>query len=417
MMQRSHRSAALWLLTGLLACGAAGAQQLERRDTVAQRPRPGLDADGMPLGVWRLYPALGLELRYNDNVFADDRLEKSDTATLIRPELRLENRSKRFRTQLGANADIARYADFDSEDYDDFRAWLLGGLQLGDGELQGELRFNQLHEERTSPDDLRGTELTEFARSSARLAYSYRPGRLLLRIDGALHALDFDATPVPGGSISNDDRDRDLREFGLRAGLAVSPDFVVYTEGRIDEIDYDLERDRDGFQRSSDGWELRLGSLLDFTGRTSGEFYVGYLSRNYDDPRFSDTDGPSFGGAVSWNMSGLTTVTLSGSRSIDSTTVIGASGITRTRLALGIDHELRRELILSLAIEGANEDFEGLDRNDDLTRVELGGRYLANRYLQLSFGYRFREREVSPASAGGRAYAINEVFLRVVGQL
>lgn len=416
-MRQRIRTAAWLLLLAWLASLPAAAQQLERRDTVAQRSRPGVDADGMPLGAWRLYPELGLELRYDDNVFADDQFEESDTATIVRPELRLENRASRYRALLGANADIARYADFDSEDYTDLRGWLLGDMQLGEGELRGELRYGKLHEDRSSPDDLRGTELTEFSRRDARLAYGYRPGRLLLRADAGFHTLDFDATQTAAGLVSNDDRDRDLLEFGLRGGYSVSPDLALYAEGRIDQIDYDLARDRDGFERSSDGWELRFGGLLDFTGRTAGEFYVGYQSRDYDDPRFSDARGPSLGGEVSWNMSGLTTLTISGSRHIDSTTVVGASGITKSQLAFGLDHELLRKLILTVEAEVANDDFEGLERNDDLARVELRGRYLANRFLQLLFGYRYRQRDSSPANAAGREYRINEIYLRVTGQL
>ncbi|MDJ0927264.1 MAG: outer membrane beta-barrel protein [Gammaproteobacteria bacterium] len=419
LLQSINVSSAVALAAVFVLCmvTSAAAQELERRDTVAERPRPGYDADGMPVGAMRLYPDVGIELRYNDNVFADDDIKESDTAVRVAPEIRLESRSPRHRAEIGGNGDIARYSDLGTEDYEDFRLWGLGEMQIGDGELRGELRLNKLHEDRTSPDDVRGVELTEFDRNTVYLGYTHRPGRLLLRVDGEFGNLDFKDTATLSGGVSNDDRDRDFFDIGLRGGLSMSPDYALYAEARFDEVKYDQDFDRNGFARSSDGYELRIGTLLDFTGRTAGEFYVGYLKRNFDDPRFSDADGPSFGGEITWNVTGLTTLTFGGSRTIDSTTVVGASGITKTRLEFGADHELLRNLILSFDLRIGNDDFENLPRDDDLAWVGLGGRYLMNRYLQLVFGYRYRDRDTSPSDSGGRVFEVNELFLRVVGQL
>lgn len=408
--------ATLAVLT-LMTAQPVVAQTLERRDTVAERGRPEFDPVGIRVGGMTLLPSVGVELRYDDNIFADDEVKQDDTAIIMVPALVLNSRSARHRAQFGADADLARYSDYDSEDYDDARLWALGAMALGRGEIEGEARLSKLHEARTSPDDIRGTGLTEFQQNRFGIAYTYSPGRLLARADLVYQTLDFDPTPTAGGSVNNDDRDRSLADLGLRLGYAVSPDYAVYVEARADEIDYDQRADRDGFRRSSEGAEARLGTLLDFTGTTKGEFYVGYLSRDYDDARYSNGEGMTFGGRVDWNITGLTTITAAASRTIDSTTVVGASGITKTELALGVDHELLRNLILSLGLALGTDDFDGLDRSDDLSRFEFGGRYLMNRNLELRFGYLFQDRDTSPESSGGRIYEINELFLRVVGQI
>ncbi|HHQ13991.1 MAG TPA: hypothetical protein ENK16_03090, partial [Chromatiales bacterium] len=138
----------LVLISVLMLSPIVDAQVLERHDTVAERARPGLDADGMPVGAMRLYPSVGVRLRYTDNVFADDNMKASDTAFHVLPELRLQSRSPRHRAELGGNADIARYADLRTEDFDDFRFWALGDMQVRNGKLEARLRLSDIHEDR-----------------------------------------------------------------------------------------------------------------------------------------------------------------------------------------------------------------------------------------------------------------------------
>ena len=106
-------------------------------------------------------------------------------------------------------------------------------------------------------------------------------------------------------------------------------------------------------------------------------------------------------GRVTWNVTGLTTLIFSGSRRIDSTTIVGASGIDTTEFGFQADHELLRNLILNFDATVANEDFNGIDRDDDLKRFLVGGKYFMNRYLNLEFGYIYRDRDTSPATLAG----------------
>lgn len=403
-------------LTFFISC-AATAQEFEGLNSILERQRPGVEADGMPVGAMTLFPELGVEVLFNDNVFATEDNEKDDTAVLFSPEVRLNSESSRHRAELGANADVARYADFDSEDYEDYRFWATGDTPVGDGEVSAALRLNAVHEDRTSPDDARGTELTKFNDNSLYLDYTYRPGRLFARVDGRFRVLDFDSTDTPTGSVDNDDRDRDLRDFGLRVGYSLSPNFAGYGELRVDDIKYNDTFDRNGFERSSDGFQLRAGTQIDLSEIISGELYLGYEEREYDDSRFSNADGPIFGGDLTWNATGLTTVTFAAHRGIDNTTIVGASGITKSVIGVGVDHELLRNLIISVDADFMNDDFDGISREDDALGFSVGGRYLMNRYALVDFGYSYLDRDTSPSTSDGRIFTINEVFVRIVAQL
>jgi len=401
-----------------LLAEVVSAQEYVGLQSVAQRYRPGLESEGMPVGAMKLYPQAGVETVYIDNVFATQNGERDDLALLFTPEARLTSTTSKYRAELGANAEVARYSDFDSENYEDLRFWTTADTGFGNSEVSADLRLSALHEDRTSPDDVRGSELTEFSDNSIDLNYSYRPGRLFTRVDGGFRRLNFDDTDAPGGgSIDNDDRDRDITELGVRVGYSLSPDLAIYGELRGDGIDYDEQTDDDGFERSSDGVQLRAGTLIEITELISGEFYLCYEERDYDDSSFSDVDGLIFGGDVVWNLTQLTTVTAEAHRRVDDTTIVGASGIMKTLIGVGIDHELRRNLILNANLAYINDDFKGISREDDIVGLEIGGRYLMNRYAYVDFGYGYSDRDTSPSSSAGRVFTINEVFVRFVARL
>jgi hypothetical protein len=150
----------------------------------------------------------------------------------------------------------------------------------------------------------------------------------------------------------------------------------------------------------------------------SGEAYIGYLKQKYEDESFSDTTGPSYGGDVVWNVSRLTSITFTGDRTVDTTTVAGSSGILKSRVGLAIDHELRRNVLLNAEVTYAREDFEDIGQQDDVVGVGIGADYLMNRYLKLKFGYSYQERSTpSGDESTGNQYKINEVFVRLIGEI
>lgn len=159
-----------------------------------------------------------------------------------------------------------------------------------------------------------------------------------------------------------------------------------------------------------------VGTTLDFSGETFGDIFVGYLSETYDDPRFDTIDGPSYGADLSWNVSGLTTVTVSGRREVEPTTVAETAGRDVVRFGLGVDHELLRNLILELRGSTATEDFVGTDREDTVRSARFSARYLMNRWVELKIAYSYTDRDVDPTTVG-IGFSRHIYSLTVKGQL
>ena len=353
-----------------------------------------------------------------------------DDILLIEPKLLLSSGWSRHSLRLGAEAGIGRYNDHGSEDYDDSRLYMDGRIDLPSGNLTGGLSRADEHEKRTSPDDLGGLEPTTYTLTAAELAWTFQPGALLVRPDVRYLSFSFDDTPVasttspgppqcqpsatPGvDTCSNTDRDRDVLDAGLRIGYEMSAEYVLFLEGRLTSVDYDDKVDFAGFERSSDGYELRGGSTFDLGSTLFGEVYAGLRHWTFDDPSFETIDGPAFGADVTWTLTPLTTLKLSADSTIEATTIVGAAGIQRTAFGLSADHELLRNLLLWARASTATENFEGIDRDDDLRELGLGARYLMNRRIYLMLDLENENRDSSGSDSSGQKYNINRIGIRL----
>ncbi len=393
------------------------AQELRRGETVTDRARPDFEAPGIRLGTFKLFPAVEAELMHDDNIFADNSNKNDDIIVVVAPELLLKADWSRADLELGTDLAIGRYTDFDNEDYDDWRIWGEGAAELGRGQLTAELRHEDLHEERISTDDRRGIKPTEYSVNAWSIGYRNPLGDFDLRADLGQRYLDFEDTQTANGFESNADRDRTENRLRARFGYSLSSGFQPFVRLSLTNIDYDSELDEDEFFRSSDGYDIVVGTAIDLSGQTFGEVFVGYIERDYDDARFTTIDGPIFGAELTWNITGLTTTKLSASRLIKSTTIVDASGIFDTGAAFEIDHELLRNLILSGELSFNSQDFEGIDRTDDIFGGRIEAVYMLNRYLQLLLGFDILNRDSSPADNDVRVYDRQRYYFGVRGQL
>jgi len=416
---RRARCGVLGVAAALLALQTAPAPAQDTRagETVLERARPELDPQGSPLGAFRLYPRIGVGFLADSNIFATDDFEVDDLIFLVEPELILKSNWSRNELELGFDWTAGRYIDVDSENYDDWRIWADGTVDIGRGELTGYLRHSDLHEPRTSPDNRQGIEPTTYTTDELRIGFGQPFGQFTGRFEVSQRNLSYDDTRAIVGTIDNADRDRDRSDLTLRVGHKTAPTLNPFAQLSLTEVDYDQRIDRNGFERSSDGFDLVFGTDIDLSGQTFGEAYLGYVSRDYDDPRFAKVDGAIFGAEITWNITGLTTMSLSADRRINGTTIVGAAGILATEFGFEVNHELLRNLIVSLDLGVSNEDFEGIDRDDDLFRGGIEALYLMNRYMRVRIGYLYRTRDTSPANSGGFEYRINRFFIGVEGQI
>lgn len=412
---------------GRVLPGATGAQQLPvgaedvpRGETVTTRQR----AEVIPLGArvagFILFPKLSLEESYNDNIFSTESAKQDDFITVVRPEFALRSDWANHAFNVGGDARIGRYADFGAEDYEDINVDADGRFDISrDIYLFGGVGYSQLHEGRGSPDDVRGSEPTEYDVLRGNVRYFHKINRVSFRADAAARKLNFDDVPTSTGAlIDNDDRDRTETDLSLRTAYEVVPEYEAFIRGTVNDRSYDHLGTGDNLDRDSHGFEVVAGISMDFGGVTFGNFFVGWAQQYYGDTALEDIGEPLVGADLTWNVTSLTTLHGGILRRIEETTQGGASGFFVTRLGLEADHELLRNLLLNANAAVTHNNYKGIDRDDYIYEGGIGAKYMMNRNFWGSLEYRYRQRERDTAPALGDAdYKQNVVTLRLEMQM
>lgn len=434
----------LWLLGFLVSYGmgpAAAAREPQGGETVVNRPRPEVDPLGFPVGGFQAYGQLALTEVYDTNVFATPVDERSDYITVVSPRAALLSDWTRHALNFWADADIGRYWEYTKQDFNDWRVAADGRLDVTRNvQIFAGGEYAHLHQLRTSPDDTRGLEPTQYDKTSAFVRYRQRLGRFSFAPQATFERFEYDNVPaIRNGmlvSIDQQFRNRDEYSLDLRVGYELiqeSNELFVRLRG-IDRVYDQLQPfplgPLPGFpseiDRSSTGYEADVGLDLDLGGITFGQVFVGYRQENYKSP-LPDIGTPTFGVSVDWNPTRLTTINLNVERSINEVTQALYSGYISTVGRLSIDHELRRDFLLNVNFSLADHDYVGVStpvgtakREDTIYGVGVAAKYFLNRHLYASLGYTYLQRNSSdntlPPGSLNRDYKIHLVYLSLETQ-
>ena len=362
--------------------------------TEAQLPVEAVAITGIELGSFRLLPELTISGGYDDNIFATRTQTKSDRILHLLPSLDIRSEWSEHRLGFKAGADIARYDDYSSEDFEDYWLSTNGRYDFSDTfNLFGGLGYSREHEERGSPDDQNGKEPTVFYSRSAHLGSKVNFGDLGLRFGGSYEELDFDDVGTNFGlEINNDDRDRKRLEAGIRASYDWSEDLQPFVQYIYNDRKYDSRLDDFGYRRDSHGYGLAAGIKFILKPVLTSEIYAGILHQEYEDDRFSSLNEPDYGASVTWRPNPRTRIHSVVERSIEETTLFQSSGYLETRYALNLDYDLTRKTTFRGHAQFSRNDYQDISRKDNYLGAGFGLRYDLTRNLFLGADYTFSHR-------------------------
>lgn len=382
------------LLATVAVPAVAQDPSIQEERPVRERERPELDPVGLRQDNVFFYPSIALAEEYNSNVFATETGEKSDFITYVTPALNVESMGTRgsWRAALVGNAGL--YASETDENF--FDAAASAGARydvIADGTVDGSVGFSRRHEDRSSPDDVGGTEPTIYYQGDAKAGYTHRFNRLSLGADLGARSFTYDDTDSSTGTINNSDRDRVETEEGVRLGYELSPDTELFARGALIQWNYSDNVDDSGVDRDASGYRVDAGVSSNLTGLLTLQASVGYLSLDYDDTSLSSTEGVAASLRAIWNVTRLTTITATIDRGVEATTVAGASSRFDTLGEVQVDHELLRNLIVSAKAGYLNSDFDGTSREDDRYSVGVSADYYVAQGVTLSASAARDERD------------------------
>lgn len=374
----------------------------ERSITARTRPRPELAPLGIRVGSLLLATELGVGVGYNDNVFATADREESDIHYTFAPRVELRSDWSRHALRVGADATQARHQDFSGEDYDDWRIFADTRLDVGtESALSGQFSAARGHETRESANSIGDREMAEYLVSQATAGWSQTLGRFDVRFSGGLADYDFeDRALLIDDFLLDDNRDRVAATGEARLRYEVRPGYGMFVRGAYNRQKYD-DLGPGGTTRDSSGIEYGLGLDLEITDLIFGDTFVGYYRQRYEDANFEDRDGLGLGANLFWNPTTLSTLHLQVRRSIEETVLPTASGYLATEIALELEHELLRNLLLLAGTSVTNRDYQGLSFQEDLWQHHLAANYMLNRNLSLRWRLGYRDQQ---GDDGGRSY-------------
>jgi len=366
---------------------------------VMERPRPDYDAKGVPLGAFRAFPTLDTALLISDNVFETTNATKSDVKLQVSPAIKIVSEWSQHLVEIYGRLSADRYADYSSENVTDWEVGAKGRLDIQRGSAAfAEISDGVGHEGRSSPNSPGNiAELVTYSLFHAGASISAQPNHLRMLLGLDHNRYSYDATRLNGGGfLNNGDRDRDEFRVRGRVSLEVSEGYLGFVEAVFDTRDFDRTLDRTGVNRDSHGLNINVGMEFALVEFLQGEAFIGHLERQFETP-LRDFSGFNYGATLKWSATPLTTVRFDAARVLNDTTVAGASVASDRSIGIGIDHELRRNVIIQASLARIDSDFIGIPREDESIEGRLGAIYLIDRNLSANAGYERLERESNVA--------------------
>lgn len=385
---------------------------------VRDRSRPDYEAVGLPYGAFTVFPKIQVDTEYNDNIFAVDNGKQDDIIFRIRPEVMAESDWSRHYVQAYARSTINQHVDFDSENKTEWTVGTTGRADIVRGaNITGGAQFSHAVEPRTSTNTAQtAASPIEFDLASAYVGAVRAKGRVRLSGRADVQTFDYeDGRTTAGAVIDQSDRNRTIFNLAGRLDYALSPATAVFGQITGNERSYDDNATSTVPLRDSSGYEALVGVNFELGAVSRGEVAAGYISQSFDNASYTDIDG--FGGRaqLEWFPTELTTVTASVSRTIQDAGIIGAAGYLSSEIGGKIDHELLRNLILTAQTTYNEDDYNGIDRNDQRLNASLSGTYLINRHYGVTTTLAYIDQSSDGALAGPN-YNVTRLYVSLVAQ-
>ncbi len=371
-------------------------------------------AHGVPLGGFTLYPTLELSFGFDDNILAQQTNQIDDTLYTLKPELNLVSNWSRHELVLSVTNKTVWHSEQSSEDLSDWSFGAEGRLDVSYAtSIHARAIYSMLTERRGDTNAVgNAAEPTEYDRFDAYAELRHQFNQLGVALGGGITTFDYsDVAATGGGTIDNDNRDRTVLLGRAEVNYGISPDTKVFVRGTMNEREYDQQPPVALVNRDSQGYEVVSGLSFDVTHLIEGEIFAGYLEQNYD--ALTDINGLSYGAALDWYPTQLSTISASLTRSVEETNSIGASGYLRTAANVSFRHELLRNVSVTMNGAFSTNDYEGIAREEDIWSAGLEAEYLVNRNLAATVGYSYETRD---SSLAGADYDRNRAYIGLIGR-
>jgi hypothetical protein len=368
-------------------------EEVPPEDTpVKNRQQPGYEPVGIRAGSWLFSPALISGGFYDSNVFSSNTSKRSDIAAVFEPSLRANTLWERSGMDLRLDAQSTVYNQNP-------------GLDQNNVSLKGNAWFDIAHDMQvltnfqiahlnegvgTLSSPANAVQPTPYNLLSGDVTLRKEFNRLTTSIGVRTDSYDYGSTRAQDGTVINEDsRDGQIYSLHGRIDYAFSSTLGWFASAEGNERNI---RGLPGQPLDSEGYRALSGVKVEFSNLLSGEFGAGYVEQRFDDPTIGTIAGPSYRARLTWRPTRLLDVHLNAEQLVTETADTSSVGVLADAVQLGVDYELRRNVIVSLNGGYETDQFFGQLRTDHVTTSDASIKYLLNRFGAISLYHRYTMR-------------------------
>ena len=372
----------------------ATAERPEPEDTpVRTRQHPGYEPVGIRSGPWMINPALTSGLLYDSNVFSSNTNRRSDIAALVEPSLRVRSMWDRHGLDLKLGVQSTLYKENSSLNQTNYGVRGSGWFDVArDMMVLTSFQASHLNEGvGTLAAPANAVKPTPYDLLSGDVTVRKQFNRWTAALGVGVDSYDFGSTRALDGSIINQDaRDGQVYALHGRTDYAFSPGLGWYAsaEYNIREL-----RGTPAQSLNSQGVRALTGLNISLTRLVTGEFGVGYVQQRFEDRAIGTIEGPAYSAMLTWRPTRLIDVSAKAEQIITQTSDTSVTGVLANNFQVGVDYELLRNIVVSVAGSIEKDKFHGQPRNDQVNTVDARIKYLPNRFGSISLFHRFTERD------------------------
>ncbi len=380
---------------------------------VRQRVQPGYEPIGIRAGSWMFNPLITGGVMFDSNVFAAPSGAQSDLAAIAQATMRAHTLWGQHGLDLQVGVQSYAYLDHPGLDQTNANLKGTGWLDLQhDAQILTSFQVAHLNEGvGTLSSPTGAVKPTPYDLFSADVTYRQEFNRLAVAFGSRIDSYSYGTTEAQNGSLINqDNRDGQIYRLHGRADYALSPKLAVFTSAEGNTRDL---RGTPANPLDSSGYRLLTGTNVELTHLITGEFAAGYASQRFADVTVGTIAGPAYRALVAWRPTRLLDVTFKAERVVTESSDTTSTGVRADAAQLGVDYEVRRNVVFSVVGAYELEKFFNQVRTDRVTTLGSQIKYVLSQYGYISLEHRFVRRDSDNPTL---SFDKNQVIINVTAQ-
>jgi len=386
-----------------------------------------------------VHPFLSVEGYYTSNLFNEDTNEESDRVMVLSPGIWLavpgsrqtllrvetlntapgglevsrfrEEEEKRFQGYALYRAALERHDEFSDADTETQRAEALLQYNSPGGFF---LELVEIYEDDHDPyatGDSGAGQLDKFKSNLLTPSIGYRvTPKLRLEVDYRWYHLNYDAA-------RKDYRDRDDQSFSGYVFYKATPKTSAFLEYQYVAVDFDTDQNDDNHENNVYG-----GLQWKVTDKSRGRVKLGYGKKTYEGSTESDRNTFLAELQADHRFTRKTSMFVLATRRVGQADIQGIRDALRYRFKVGYVQKLTAKVTARLAAHYYRDEYDGNitvgsqtdERTDDKYGGEFALGFAPTRWLNLSAGYNYTERD---SNFDTYDYRTHKVFVEITAAL